>query len=176
MKKAYIIRHAPKDDATGNLTEDGKRKAKELGIKLPKFAVVIASDSARSQETALLLTGIEPIVDTRAGFLMASSAQSDLLNSQAKSNPLGFVGALYEMKELGVGVEAKARELVELINETITNLGQDENALIVTHEITMVPTQQLLNGKQVGLPIKGVPYLGGYIVGEDKKLQTLPKF
>jgi broad specificity phosphatase PhoE len=132
--------------------------------------VIIASDSPRTQETALLLTGIQPVIDTRAGFLMASANQSDLLNNQAKLNPLGFVGALYEMQDLRVDVEKKAGELVDLINETLDNLSPNENALIVTHEITMVPAEQLLNNQKVELPIKGVPYLGGYIVEEDKKV------
>lgn len=170
MKKVYVIRHAPKDDATGKLTREGKEKAKELGKSLPKFKVVVASDSLRTQETALLLTGIQPPAETRAGFLMASPSQSDLLNSQAKSHPTGFVGALYDMQDLRGDVEKKAQELVDLINEILAKLGPDENALIVTHEITMVPARQLLNNEKVGLPIKGIPYLSGYIVDEDKKV------
>lgn len=34
MKEVYILRHAPKDNATGQLTDEGKEKAKQIKEQL----------------------------------------------------------------------------------------------------------------------------------------------
>lgn len=57
MKQVYILRHAQKD-TIGNLTQEGRERAKSMQKGLPQFKIVIASDSPRTQDTATLLTGI----------------------------------------------------------------------------------------------------------------------
>lgn len=168
MKQVYVLRHAPKDNTTGQLTDEGKKQALELGKRLPKFRLVIASDSARTQETAELLTGINPIVDLRAGFFTATTQQNVVLNEMAKTNPYGFTGAFLELQEIEVNVREKAQGLVSLVKELLIKLEPDAKALIVSHDVTMVPAEELLDGE---IKVGTFPYLGGFIVDELGKIE-----
>lgn len=170
MKQIYVLRHAPKDNNTGELTNDGREKAAKLKDKLPLFEIVIASNSKRTQETAQLLTGVEPTVDARAGHFMGTPEQSILLNERAKTHTLGFTGALFDTPEVKEDVTKKAQELIDLIHEVISKLDDGGKALIVSHDITIVPAVQLLAHQQIGTPIKTFNPLGGYIVNENDGL------
>lgn len=170
MRVVYVIRHAEKDSQSGELTETGKQKALELQKKLPRFDLVIASDSPRTQETALILSGRKAAVDTRVGFFNATAKQSEILNKQAESHPFGFTGALLDTKELEVGVEAKAEDLVDFIFKTIEGLGPEGKALIVSHDITMVPAANLITNNSISGPLKTFPFLGGFVVDEARKI------
>lgn len=170
MKEVYVLRHAPKDNETGELTDEGREEAKALKDKMPHFNIVIASNSTRTQETARLLAGVEPTIDTRAGHFMGTPEQSALLNERAKSHPLGFTGALFDTPEVRDDVKKKAEELIELIQEVRRKLDDDGKALIVSHDITIVPAEQLLTHTPLGTPVKTFNPLSGYIVNEDDEV------
>ncbi|MCL4360382.1 histidine phosphatase family protein [Patescibacteria group bacterium] len=68
MKEIYILRHAEKD-VTGELTKRGKVTAAEQRRRLGHFDCIYSSDKPRVVETAILLTGNKPVVDTRAGAI-----------------------------------------------------------------------------------------------------------
>lgn len=164
MKQIYLLRHAQKDN-NGELTSEGKEIAKSLQNKLPKFKFIIASDSPRTQETAFLLTGIHPQVDLRAGYFKTSQEISDAINKEAQVNPNGFTGAYLANSDIKEKVIKKASGLVDLIYDILNKLGTEEKALIVSHDITLVPTARLLNQK---VSVQSFKYLSGYIIDEDK--------
>lgn len=172
MKQVYVLRHAPKDNNTDELTENGIIKARELQKILPKFNIVIASDSPRTQETATLLTGSKPTIDARAGFFQASPEQNFFINKQAESHPFGFTGAYLEYEDIKEEILNKARKLVDLIYETLERLGTDDKALIISHDITMVPAEKILTRKKPYT--KTFNYLNGYIIDENKGLIRYP--
>ena len=171
MKQVYVLRHASKD-AEGNLTEEGKEKAKELQSDLPKFKIVIASESPRTQETAVLLTSVQPTIDKRAGFFNAPKEISDEINRQAATNPAGFTGAYLANNEIKEDVSNQAKQLEELVYETLEKLGSNEKALIISHDITMVPAEKLLTDKH---GTESFDYLSGFIVDQDKRYTLYPE-
>ncbi len=167
-KTVYLIRHAEKDDQ-GTLTDLGRKQATELRPQLPHFAKVISSESKRVQETALLATGEQPVVDARAGFYMATPEKSDLLNIIAKENNISFLEAVVKLNDPDVlaGVDAKATELNTLINETLEYLNDGESALIASHDLSISPAM-----RQRGIPLESIPFLSGYIIDENGNIQT----
>jgi len=167
-KTVYLIRHAEKDDQ-GTLTYLGRKQAAELRPRLPHFAKVISSESKRVQETALLATGEQPIVDDRAGFYMASPEKSDSLNKIAKENNISFLEAVVKLNdpEVLAGVDAKATELNNLINETLASMSDGESALIASHDLSISPAM-----RQRGIPLESIPFLSGYVIDEKGNIQT----
>ncbi len=167
-KTVYLIRHAEKDDL-GTLTDLGRKQATELRPRLPRFAKVISSESKRVQETALLATGEQPTVDARAGFYMATQEKSDLLNKITRDNNISFLEAVVKLNdpEVLTGVDAKATELNNLINETLINMNDGESTLIASHDLSISPAM-----RQRGIPLESIPFLSGYIIDEQGKIQT----
>ena len=124
MKEVYLIRHAEKD-SSGALTEEGNKQAIELRNILPSVAKVKASDSPRSIITAELVSGTKPLVDSRAGFYLASPEKSDALNVIDQEQNISFLetGKLSNDDEVIAGVRAKAAELNSLIDEILNELA-----------------------------------------------------
>lgn len=166
-KQIYLIRHAEKDDQ-GTLTEFGRAQASELHSNMPRFTNVISSESQRVQETAYLVTGDQPVVDSRAGFYMANPEKSDLLNKISKENNISFLEAVVKLNdpEVLAGVDTKASELNNLIEETIDTLSDGESALIASHDLSISPAM-----RQRGIPLESIPFLSGYIIDEDGNIQ-----
>jgi len=167
-KEIYIIRHAEKDDK-GTLTNDGRRAATTLGEKLPTFSTVISSESPRTQETARLLTGQKANVDARAGYYMAHPEKSDELNRIAKEQDIPFLEAVifFNDSEVLEGVENKAEQLNDLVEELLENLPEGAKAIIVSHDLSISPAM-----KQRGIPMESIPYLGGYIIDANGNIST----
>lgn len=166
-KFIYLIRHAEKDEQ-GALTNSGRVQASELSSQLPKFAKVISSESKRVQETAYLVTGVQPEVDSRAGFYMASPEKSDLLNQMTKDEGISFLEAVIKLNDSEVlkGIEAQATELNSLINETFDALVDGEFALIASHDLSISPAMQ-----QRGIALESIPFLSGYIIDDQGIIQ-----
>lgn len=163
MKEIYVLRHAEKD-ASGELTKEGRRLAKRLGSVLPKFTVVISSNSPRTIETASQITGEEPTTDGRAGYYDTLQETSDAISKLAAERSISFLEAAerYNNGELAEGIHAQAAELNSLIDETLTNLSDGERALIVSHDMTMTPALVLRDR-----PRPYVNYLSGYVIGDS---------
>lgn len=166
MKEVYVLRHGEKD-GSGNLTEQGKDIAKQLGGILPTFAVVIASNSPRTIETAALLTGKTPVTDDRAGYYDTTQEVSGSIAKLAAERSLTFLEAasVYNDGELVDGIQAQAAGLNSLADETLAGLSDGETALVVSHDMTMTPAL-VLRGEQP--PV--INYLSGYILREDGML------
>lgn len=92
IKEVYLLRHAEKDDQ-GTLTENGQEMAKKLGKLLPKFNKVISSNSERALLSALLITGVQPQPEERAGYFQTTKAKSDEINAIAAENNISFLDA-----------------------------------------------------------------------------------
>jgi len=160
--RIYLLRHAEKDSA-GIITESGKQAAKALGRKLPAFKQVIASPSERSKLTAKLISDQEPIVDARADFSMSSPAKSDAINALAREKNIPFLEAvtLYNDKEVLDGVEAKARDLNELLKE-LQERGGEGAILVVSHDLSISPAMS-----QRGVLLQSIDFLHGYVIQSD---------
>lgn len=170
MREVYLLRHAEKQGADGVLTEKGEEMARNLGKLLPHFVRVVASDSSRTQLTANLLTGVDPEVDLRAGYTtLASPEVSKAINDVALEQGITFLEAMqqFDEPELAAGVAAKAHELNQLIGELLADLGDDEKALIVSHDLTISPAMA-----DRGVPLQSIEFLHGYVIDDSGEVKA----
>lgn len=169
MKEIHIRRHAEKN-SDGTLTENGIQTARALSKQLPKFIRVIASDSPRTQLTAKLLTGVDPFVDARVGYSAISPEKIDAIERLSLKNGISFFEAvdLYQDNEILRGIETKAETLNQLIDEQLNQLEEDEKALIVSHEITIVPAMA-----RRGIELSSINPLGGFILRADGNIEII---
>jgi broad specificity phosphatase PhoE len=174
MRGVYVLRHAQKDRESGTLTEEGRRQASSLKGKLGPFAIVIAADRPRQTETALLITGVYPVIDERAGFVYESKEQHKRLEEQARVHPLSHAGVIFESPEFRTLAEIFAENLVSLIKETLEALRENEKALIISQDGVMAAAQRKLTHQPLldRLERAHKP-LEGYIVNENLELQEL---
>lgn len=166
-KRIYLLRHAEKDP-NGSLTERGRSQAKTLGNKLPRFQEIISSDSQRTIETAELITGRKPVVDARCRHYVAPKAKSDYLNALAKEKGFSFLEAVVEFNdsEVNQGVEEKAIELNQLVDELLSRMKDGDSSLIVSHDLSISPALS-----KRGIPLESIDYLCGYIIDDSGKIK-----
>lgn len=164
MKEVYLIRHAEKDP-DGVLTPKGEEDAEALRGLTPSFVRVVSSDSSRTQKTAELLTGHKPEVDDRAGFSMAPQQKSDAINRLARESNISFLEAAikYNDPEVLNGIDAKAKELKELVTEILESLEDGQKALVVSHDLSISPEVAL-----DGVPLASIDFLHGYVIRPDE--------
>jgi len=167
MKKVYLLRHAEKD-VKGILTPQGEAATAGARSTMPHLAKVIASPSNRASLTAKLLTGAEPVIDERANFSMSSQDKSDAMNKIANERQVPFLEAvqIYNDPEVLAGVDRKADELNELIDELLAGLRDGESALIVSHDLSISPAMA-----KRGIPLESVDFLKGYVVSDLPDIQ-----
>jgi broad specificity phosphatase PhoE len=167
MKSIELRRHAEKDP-NGLLTENGIETSKKLGATLSKFSKVFSSDSDRAKLTAKLLTGVDARVDTRANMWMASSERSAAINELAAKRNIMFLEAIqqYNDPEVLEGTDSRACDLNTLIDQLFNELGRDEHALIVSHDLSISAAMA-----KRGIPIEAVAPLEGYILYEDGNIK-----
>ena len=172
MKQVHIRRHAPKH-STGDLTDEGKRLAKEFKNKVGKYNLVISSDKPRAIETALLITGIKPIVDKRAGTPPFTPKQEKQLHELGQVHPFGIAGVILDDPEYRVMIKVKGESLGNLIQETLEKLPKDGKALIISHDGVMVAAEMLLKNKSLDKAEKTYDPLMGFVVYEDGRIEDL---
>jgi len=160
MKEIYLLRHGEKDTA-GLLTEQGKRAATLLRPILPRFARVFSSDTARTILTAQLLTGCEPVLDNRAAYATTSAKISDEISTLAAERDTSFLDAARLHNDLAVlaGINDQARMLNTMVDELLTELPENERALVISHDLTIAPAMGLR-----GMPAESIAPLSGYII------------
>lgn len=173
MKGIYVLRHTEKD-ATGNLTEAGKARARELSNRMGQFNLVYSSDKPRAVETAILLTGIQPIIDTRAGAIPLTPEEVRSTHEEGKLHPFGIAGVLFESDIYRPKIIEKGKELVKLIEELWVKLPDGGRALIVSHDGVMVAADMILlhvelqQAEKTFEPLQGFRVFGNLSV-EDLK-------
>lgn len=172
MKEVYVLRHGEKD-ADGNLHERGKRAAEAMRPVLPTFIHVYSSPVERAAQTAFALTGTAPETDERAAFAMAPAEVSNAINALVHEQGISFLDAARQYNDTTVleGVDSKARELNLLIDELLDVLPEDGKALVVSHDLTIVPAMALR-----GTSPESIEPLGGYIVSHDGEEITARNF
>ena len=174
MKKIYVLRHADKNKDTGQLTDDGRKRATLLKNRLEKFNITITSDRPRTQETALLLTGIQPTIDKRAGFVYETPEEKEKLSKLAKMHPLSHAGVIFEnLPEWEQLALTLGSNLIELVKETFDMLPEDGKALIVSQDGVMVAAEKLLKHKKFEKQDKYFNPLDGYIINENLLVESL---
>jgi len=166
-KWVYLLRHAEKDP-DGSLTKHGRRQATILKHRLPQFQEIISSDSKRSIETAELITGQKPVVDTRCSHYVAPKAKSDLLNALAKEKGISFLEAVVKFNddEVNQGIGEKAIKLNQLVEELLKRMSDGQSSLIVSHDLSISPALS-----KRGIPLESIDYLCGYIIDDSGKIQ-----
>jgi hypothetical protein len=167
-KEIYLIRHAEKDPKE-ILTDKGRQDAINLSAKLPSFQKVVSSESSRTQETAKLVTGNNPKIDSRAGFYMASPEKSKKLNNIAKVKGIPFLEAvlIFDDQEVLQGVEDKATVLNNLIDQLLNDMSEGSKSIIVSHDLSISPAM-----KQRGIALESIDFLNGYIIDGDGEIST----
>lgn len=163
----YVIRHADKNRETGELTEEGRERAKKLKHSFGTFDLVITSDRSRLTETALLLTGTEAQLDERAGFVYSSTEQKEKVRALAKVHPMNHAGVIFEKPEYKEFAETIGKNLIALIKETINKLPKDGKALLVSQDGVMVAAEHLLHNKPYAKLETSYLPLEGFIINEN---------
>ncbi len=160
MKEVYLLRHAQRG-VSSPLSEIGKHQARQLGSKLPGFAIVIASNSPRTIATAELLSDRKPVTDNRADYYATTEEVSAEIAKLAAEKSINFFEAadIYNDGALVEGVQAQAASLNELVGDTLAELDDGERALVVSHDMTIVPAMVLRDQ-----PRRSVNNLSGYVI------------
>ncbi len=172
MKQIHVRRHAPKH-ATGTLTEDGKILAKKIGETLPSYTVVMSSPRPRAVETAELLTGVSPTVDSRAGTPVFTEEQEHGLHLKGQQHAYGIAGAIFEIPEYRSLVMDKGKELAKLIEDVFALLPEDGTALVISHDGVMVAADMVLRDLIDTRPTKTYQPLEGFIVYENGEVTDI---
>lgn len=177
MKQIYIIRHSIPNYETDSITDEGKQLCQKVKDQFPEFEIIISSSSGRARQTAFELTGRESTIDDRALLPILSPRQHQMAVEKGKQHQYGFVGALFEIKDVLPIVKAKGEELVSLIKNILDKLPGEEVALVVSHSWTMAPAKKLLLKESFDTPPDDPKYLEGYTVSEDMSVKpfTLAK-
>jgi broad specificity phosphatase PhoE len=172
MKEVHVRRHAPKV-AEGHLTEEGREKARILQSQLGTFDLVIASDKPRAQETAVLLTGISPVTDSRAAPPAFTAEQERQLHILGENRPYGIAGVIFDTPEFREMIMKKGKALAELIQGTIEKLQDNQKALIISHDGMMVAAEKILKNDKKEKAEKTYHPLEGYAVDDQLKIRDL---
>jgi broad specificity phosphatase PhoE len=170
MKEIYVLRHAPKD-ASGKLLEGRMNLAVELGKRLGDFDIIFSSPIPRAVDTAVLLTGKEPIVDERAGGIGLTPDETKQTHEQGKLHPFGIAGVLFDSEKYRLQLLKKGGELAQLVDETFTKLSRDSRALIISHDGVMVAAYILLRNMPTDKAQITFEPLQGFKVYEDRRVE-----
>lgn len=170
MSEVFILRHS-KRDADGNLTEEGEVLARRIAAQLSHVSLAASSSAPRAKQTAAILFGNEPSVDTRAGFYASIEDRAKEISDYAEANGMSFIEAAYKLNdgELAAGISEQATALDSLINEMLRQLPDDGSGLIISHGMTIAPAMAL-RGLEARLP----DYVAGYRVQADGTTSLYP--
>lgn len=152
------------------LTERGMEEAEAMRALLPVFARIISSDFDRTIMTAKLLTGEGPEIDHRAAYATTSAEISNKINTLAQEHNISFLDAARQYNDPTVldGIEDQARILNILIDELLEELAEGEKALVVSHDLTIVPAMSLRD--MTGMSIAP---LAGFIVSTNDGIASV---
>lgn len=172
MKLIQIRRHAEKN-ADGSLTEEGKKQAQVIKKSVPLFDLIISSDKPRAIETAKLLTGKEPIVDARAGTPPFSPEIMKELHMLGQKHEFGIAGVIFDNPQKREMIQIQGQKLAELIHETLQDLPENGQALIISHDGVMVAVEKILKHEQFNKAGKTFHPLQGFQINENGEIKNL---
>lgn len=166
MKHLYLLRHGERN-SEGHLTDRAIVQARELKKKLPEFSKVVASDIERAIETAKILHGSEPEIDKRAGFFAPAEEHSREIEDYSSEKGVSFFDAANVIRagELENGIQHYAQGLLQLTDDIVTTLKENECALVISHDLTIVTAMALLGYEKISLG-----NLCGYIIDSNGQI------
>lgn len=174
MKEVYVLRHANWDGKDDTLTAQGEAAAEEYSAHLPKFATVYSSPFIRTQQTAERLSGVKPNIDDAASIPQAPAEVRDQILARRATHPLGIAGALFETKEAHNALRSAGQALSLLIQQALNEIEDDQKALIVSHDGTMIAAERVLTNTDFTEPLTHTySELEGFRVDESLQLKRL---
>lgn len=173
MKEIFVIRHANWNLVDDKLTDESRKKCVELRPRLGPFAIVLSSPAGRTQETAELLSGQKPTVDERAAVLQSPPELGAKVLELRKTHPFGIAGAIISIPELREPLRRQGEALKDLLVKTLSSLENDERALVVSHDGTMVALEKVLTGAPFDQIDHTYAELEGFRVNENLELTRL---
>jgi broad specificity phosphatase PhoE len=123
VKLVEIRRHSLRDRPAEELSAAGRALAQEVGMTRGPFRRVVSSVSRRAAETAEAMVGHPPQLQTPLWF--------DLGDGEIPW-PLSFAGYGRQVRENPVA-RALARQLGESVEQILSGLNEEEQALVATH-------------------------------------------
>lgn len=173
MKEVVVVRHANWDFVHDKLNEEGQRHCVEIKPSLGSFSIVVSPSFIRSQETARAISEKNPLIDERAGVLKISPEYMQQITELRKSNPLGVAGAIISISELREPLRTQGQLLMTLVEELLMKLADNEKALIVSHDGTMVALEKILNNEPFDTINHTFGELEGFRVSEELVVSVL---
>jgi len=170
MKEVYVLRHAEKSG--DDLTVKGRAQAVALAKRTGFFKAAISSESNRTKQTAELVSGEDCRIDMRANVPNFPESKMASLQEIQKIHPLGIVGAIWEDDELIEAARIAGMTMKDLVFESLSDLSENEKALIVSHDGTMIALQKILNHETFDAVDHSFGPLEGFIVSEDLATRT----
>jgi broad specificity phosphatase PhoE len=173
MKEVIVIRHGHWDLANDQLSEQGRERCLEVKPTLGSFIIAISSPFGRTRETARLLSNVEPKTDERASVPQGPPEFGPRIMELRKTHPYGVAGALISIPELREPLYQQGQALLELVKETMARLSEDQRALIVSHDGTMVAMEKVLTGATFDQIDHTYGELEGFRIDESMHLTRL---
>jgi broad specificity phosphatase PhoE len=174
VKEVYVLRHAAWNGKSDVLTEQGKGDSEKCAAALPRFNIVYSSPFNRAQQTAKLISGAEPRISEAASVPQSPPEVRDQILTHGKVHPLGVAGALFDTEKAYPALERAGQALIQLIQRTLNDLEEDQKALIVSHDGTMVSTARILTGVAFDQPLlRTYNELEGFVVDADHQMRSL---
>jgi broad specificity phosphatase PhoE len=170
MKEVIVLRHGEKDG--DELTAEGVKACRELSKQIGNLHIVIASGRNRAVQTASLVSGKQVHTDVRASVPPFPDDEMEMLEDIQATHPLGIIAAIWQKPMLVENARQAGLKLLDLVKETMNALGENERALIVSHDGTMIALEKLLKKESFGTVDHSFGPLEGIRVSEN--LDTQP--
>jgi broad specificity phosphatase PhoE len=173
MKEILVLRHANWNLVDDKLTDESREACRNLRATLGPFTIVLSSPAGRTQETAELLSGQKPKVDDRAAILKSPPELSAKVQELRKTHPFGVAGAIISIPELREPLQKQGEALKGLLVETLNSLEDDQRALVVSHDGTMVALEKVQTDSLFDQIDHTFAELEGFRVNENLELTRL---
>lgn len=165
MKEIIVIRHGEKNG--DELTPEGVLACKALADRIDTLAYAFASERNRAIQTAELVSKLPAKVDARANVPSFPDSKLDKLLKGQEAHSLGIIGAIWEDDELVQCAHNAGVRMQDMITEILERLHEDERALIVSHDGTMIGLEKVLTGEPFDTVDHSFGPLEGFRVNQD---------
>ncbi len=184
MKRVFVARHGEWDLRDDRLIPEGVSNARALSGKLPSFVLVYASTARRTAETADILSGysarqgddnklLPAQVDTLACAPKIPREFKPQIDKERTAHALGVAGVVFEIPEAQTSLRIAGKALSMLVKQALDTMQDGQDALIVTHDGTMVAAERILTNTPMDTPLDhSYGPLDGFVV--DDQLQVSP--
>lgn len=165
MKEIVVLRHGEKSG--DDLTLAGAAACKRLAQRIGVFDIALASPRNRAIQTAALVSRLSVTVDEQASVPGFPEVELKKLEDAQRSHPLGIIGAIWQNPVLVEDARIAGLKLLDLVQDTLVKLHQNERALIVSHDGTMIALEKLLAGESFETVDHSFGPLHGIVIDEN---------